>query len=83
MYNINSETMETEITLYTIRNLNFLPSLLSLYNHLRHHAVSMGKWLPKFWTEIAASNFRVGPSSLREEGNAKNLHANATFITYV
>jgi hypothetical protein len=25
----------------------------------------------------------VGPSSLREEGNAKNLHANATFITYV
>jgi len=51
-------------------------------NHLRHHAVSIGKWLPKFWMEIAASNFRVGPSSPREE-NAKNLHGNATFVTYV
>jgi hypothetical protein len=52
-------------------------------NLLRHHAVSIGKWLQKFWMEIAASKFRVVPSSLRGEGNAKNLHANATFITYV
>jgi len=52
-------------------------------NHLRYHTVSIGKWLPKFWLEIAASNFRVGPSSPRGEGNAKNGHANATFITCV
>jgi len=48
-----------------------------------HHAVSIGKWLPKFWMEIAVSNFRVGLNSMRGEGNAKNLHATATFITYV
>lgn len=33
--------------------------------------------------EIDASNFRVGPSGPKGDGNAKNLHANATFITYV
>lgn len=52
-------------------------------NHLRHHALSIGKWLPKFWMETAASNFRVGLSSPRGEGNVKNLHATATFIIYV
>jgi len=45
--------------------------------------VSIGKWLPKFWMEIVVSKFRVGLSSTTGEGNAKNLHTTATFMTHV